>query len=82
MSLSLDFILPSGLSADELLARVQQQFRSHTEPPRMLQRTWYDSFDWRLYANNSTLEDTRDGNEHTLVLRTLKGKQSLTSFFT
>ena len=75
MSVSLDFILPSGLSADELLASVQQQFRHHAEPPRMLQRTWYDSFDWRLYANNSTLEDTRDGNEHTLVLRTLKGKQ-------
>ncbi len=76
MSTSLDFILPSGLSADELLGKVQQKFRHLSEPPRMLQRTWYDSFDWRLYANNSTLEDTRDGNEHTLVWRTLKGNQS------
>jgi len=75
MSTSLDFILPTGLGVDELLARVQQQFRHRAEPPRMLQRTWYDSFDWRLYANNSTLEDIRDGNEHTLVWRTLKGNQ-------
>jgi CHAD domain-containing protein len=76
VSTSLDFILPSGLGVDELLARVQQKFRHHAEAPRMLQRTWYDSFDWRLYANNSTLEDTRDGNEHTLVWRTLKGNRS------
>ena len=76
MSASLEFLLPSGLDAADLLARVQQKFRHHSETPRMLQRTWYDSFDWRLYANNSTLEDTRDGNEHTLVWRTLKGNQS------
>jgi CHAD domain-containing protein len=44
----------------------------------MLQRTWYDSFDWRLYASNSILEETREGNEHTLVWRALKGNQSHT----
>jgi CHAD domain-containing protein len=76
VSTSLEFLLPSGLDADDLLATVKHKFRHHAEPPRMLQRTWYDSFDWRLYAINSTLEDTRDGNEHTLVWRTLKGNQS------
>ncbi len=75
VSTSQEFLLPSEMGADDLLARVKQEFRHHAEPPRMLQRTWYDSFDWRLYANNSTLEDTRDGNEHTLVWRTLKGNQ-------
>jgi len=76
VSTSLEFLLPSALGADDLLARVKQAFRHHAEPPRMLTRTWYDSFDWRLYANGSTLEDTRDGNEHTLVWRTLKGDRS------
>ena len=75
VSTSQEFLHPSEMGADDLLARVKQEFRHHAEPPRMLQRTWYDSFDWRLYANNSTLEDTRDGNEHTLVWRTLKGNQ-------
>ena len=75
MSESLDFLLPAGLGADDLLARVMHTFRHHAETPRILQRTWYDSFDWRLYAINSTLEDTRDGNEHSLVWRTLKGTQ-------
>jgi len=76
VSNSLEFLLPSGLGADDLLAKVKAKFRHHADAPRMLQRTWYDSFDWRLYSNNSTLEDTRDGNEHTLVWRTLKGNHS------
>ena len=76
MSTSLEFLLPSGLSADDLLARARHEFRYHSDTPRTLQRTLYDSFDWRLHANNSILEDTRDGNEHTLVWRTLKGNQS------
>jgi CHAD domain-containing protein len=75
VSNSLEFLLPYRLGADELLARVKHAFRHHAEPARMLTRTWYDSFDWRLYANGSTLEDTRDGNEHTLVWRTLEGDQ-------
>jgi len=76
VSTSLEFLLPSTLGADDLLARVGHEFRHHSETPRTLQRTLYDSFDWRLHANNSILEDTRDGNEHTLVWRTLKGSQS------
>ena len=76
MSSSLEFLLPPRLKADQLLANVKHAFRHHPEPPRLLQRTWYDSFDWRLYTNNSTLEGTRDGNEHTLLWRSLKGKQS------
>ena len=75
MSTALEFLLPPRLGADDLLVSVKQAFSHHSEPPRMLQRTWYDSFDWRLYANKSTLEDTRDGNEHTLVWRTLTGNQ-------
>ena len=73
MNTSQEFILPSRLGADTLLARVKREFRHHSDPARMLQRTWYDSFDWRLYSNDSSLEDTRDGNTHTLVWRTLKG---------
>ena len=75
MSTSLEFLLPSGLGADDLLARIKHEFRHHSDTPRTLQRTLYDSFDWRLYANNFILEDSRDGNEHTLVWRTLKGNQ-------
>ena len=76
MSASLEFLIPPRLSSDALLAKVKHAFRHHSDTPRMLQRTWYDSFDWRLYTNNSTLEDTRDGNRHTLLWRTLKGNHS------
>ncbi len=76
MSTSLEFLLPSPLGADELLAGVKQAFRHQADAPRMLQRTWYDSFDWRLYSGNSILEDSRDGDGHMLVWRTLKDKRA------
>jgi CHAD domain-containing protein len=76
VSTTQEFLLPPRLESDDLIARVKDRFRHCSESPRLLQRTWYDSFDWRLYSNNSILEETRDGNEHTLVWRTLKGSQS------
>ena len=74
MSTSLEFLLPARLGAASLLARAKQAFRHHAEPPRVLTRTWYDTFDWRLHAKASTLEGTRDGNIHTLVWRSLQGE--------
>ena len=76
MSTSLEFLFPSLLGADELLAKVKHAFRHHADAPSVIQRTWYDSFDWRLYANNSILEDRRDGDGHMLVWRTLKDNHS------
>ena len=67
----LEFIVPDGLCLEDVLATLQKTMRTLTEPSRTVYRTFYDSFDWRLYLNNSLLEDTRDGNVHTLVLRTL-----------
>ena len=70
----LEFIIPENLCFEDLQATLQKNARILTEPSRTVSRTYYDSFDWRLYLDDSLLEDTRDGNIHTLVWRTLKGK--------
>jgi CHAD domain-containing protein len=70
----IEFIIPEGMYFEDFQPILQKNTRILTEPPRTVYRTYYDSFDWRLYLNDSLLEDTRDGNVHTLVLRTLKGK--------
>jgi CHAD domain-containing protein len=70
----LEFIIPENLCFEDLQAALQKNTRILTEPSRTVSRTYYDSFDWRLYLDDSLLEDTRDGNSHTLVWRTLKGE--------
>ncbi|MGB5441199.1 MAG: CHAD domain-containing protein, partial [Gammaproteobacteria bacterium] len=59
---------------EEVLATLQRTMRTLTKPSRTVYRTFYDSFDWRLYLDDSLLEDTCEDNVHTLVLRTLTGK--------
>ena len=70
----IEFIIPESLCFEDLQSTLQKKTRTLTEPPRTVYRTYYDSFDWRLYLDNSLLEDTRDSNVHTLVWRTLDGK--------
>ncbi|MEN8204933.1 MAG: CHAD domain-containing protein [Pseudomonadota bacterium] len=71
----IDYIIPENLCFEDLQSTLQENTRLLTEPSRTIYRTYYDSFDWRLYLDDSLLEDTRDGNSHTLVWRTLKGEQ-------
>ncbi len=70
----IEFIIPEGVRFEDLQSTIQKNNRILTEPSRMADRTYYDSFDWRLYLNNSLLEGTRDGSENLLVWRPLKGK--------
>jgi CHAD domain-containing protein len=70
----IEFFIPENLACEDLLSTLQKDTRIRPEPARTVYRTYYDSFDWRLYLDNSLLEDTRDGNVHTLVWRTLKGE--------
>ena len=71
----IEFIIPESLCFEDLQSILQKNTRTLTEPSRTVYRTYYDSFDWRLYLDDSLLEDSRDGNVHTLVWRTLKGEQ-------
>lgn len=70
----IEFIVPESLCIKDVQSTLQKKARTLTEPARTVYRMYYDSFDWRLYLDNSLLEDSRDGDVHTLVWRTLDGK--------
>ena len=70
----IEFIFPDNLRPEDLQSTLQDDNRIIAEPPRTIYRTYFDSFDWRLYLDGSLLEDSRDGNSHTLVLRALQGE--------
>jgi CHAD domain-containing protein len=73
-----EFIIPEDLHSEDLQSILGKFTRASTEPSQTVYRTYYDSFDWRLYQDNSLLEDTRDGNVHTLVWRTRNGNHRCT----
>lgn len=75
MRSSQEFIIPPRLDTAALIASVRNEIRCRAEAPRLLQRTLYDSFDWRLYSDKSVLEGSRDGSGYTLAWRALKGGQ-------
>ena len=70
----IEFIIPESLCFEDLQSTLQKNTRIRSEPVQTIYRTYYDSFDWRLYLNDSLLEDTRNSNVHTLAWRTLKGE--------
>ncbi|MDH3934772.1 MAG: hypothetical protein OEU62_06360, partial [Gammaproteobacteria bacterium] len=70
----IEFIFPDKLRPEDLQSTLQDDNRIIAEPPRTIYRTYLDSFDWRLYLDGSLLEDSRDGNSHILVWRSLQGK--------
>ena len=69
-----EFIIPENLCIEDLQSVLEKKARLHGEPAQTIYRTYYDSFDWRLYQDGSLLEDTRINKEHTLVWQGLKGK--------
>jgi CHAD domain-containing protein len=73
----IDYIIPDQLDASAVESILCEQLAFSAEPVRQEQRTYYDSFDWRLYNNNSVLEECIDGKQRTLELRTLDNNRPL-----
>ncbi len=72
-----DYIIPDQLDANAVAAGLCEQLRFSVEHARVEQRTYYDSFDWRLYGNNTALEESLDGRQRMLVLRALNSNDPL-----
>lgn len=70
-TISTEFLIPGQLSADHILAQLVQHVRLSAEPARTVRRTFYDTFDWRLYANDVIIEDRQDGKQRTLLWHSL-----------
>lgn len=72
-----DYLIPDHLDANTAEARLCKLLPFSAEPARQEQRTYLDSFDWRLFGNNTVLEDCLEGRQHVLVLRELNSGRSL-----
>jgi len=72
-NMRIEFIFPENPDFEGLETYLAGNLRLRPEHTRTVRRTYYDSFDWRLYLGNTLLEDSHDGKLHTLALRTLDG---------
>ncbi|MCC7412517.1 MAG: CHAD domain-containing protein [Gammaproteobacteria bacterium] len=63
------YALPRGLAVGALAARLEDELGLVRTGRLDVLRTWYDSFDWRLFAAGLALEHDLEGSEGHLRLR-------------
>ena len=62
----IELIIPPTSSENKVAARLSDSLRLEEEPEQLVERDFYDSFDWRLYGQGATLEQV--ANSHTTTL--------------
>lgn len=65
----LDFVIPENLGIAELVSLLQNNFTVRVLAETVNNRSFYDTFDWRLYKNASVLELHDDGRSHKIYWR-------------
>ena len=75
----LQFLVPAGADLDELQTRLKSVLGLSEVSSKTLDRTYYDSFDWRLYHKGDVLECITSGGESRLVRRPLNSTISSAS---
>ena len=70
----IEFYLPEDLDFEHLHSRLQNHLRLISEPSQTIYRTYYDTFDWRLFADNTRLVRVCDNSGSALVWQTLEEK--------
>jgi CHAD domain-containing protein len=70
--MSLQFDFPSGLTAEKFIAKLGNKASAQLVSRQYSLKTYYDSFDWRLYTNGITCEFNRSKTASTLLLRNLE----------
>ena len=66
------FDFPSGLTAEKFIAKLSNKACIQLVSRHNSLKTYYDSFDWRLYSNGITCEVNRSKVASILLLRNLK----------
>ncbi len=70
--MSLQFDFPASLTAEKFIAKLSNKACTHLVSRHYSLKTYYDSFDWRLYTNGITCEFNRSKAASTLLLRNLE----------
>jgi CHAD domain-containing protein len=65
------YIIPEGVSVGEIKSTLQASIACEQAPTRMVNRTYYDTFDWRLFFRQNTLEHELGDEASGLYLRFL-----------
>jgi len=63
------FIIPDDQSISALVSLLQKTFSVRVQAETVFHRVFYDTFDWRLTKNGSTLEMHDDGLSHRIYWR-------------
>ncbi|MGR8998999.1 MAG: CHAD domain-containing protein [Gammaproteobacteria bacterium] len=69
--MSLQFDFPAGLTAEKFIAKLGNKASTQLVSRQYSLKTYYDSFDWRLYTKGITCEFNRSKAASTLQLKNL-----------
>ncbi len=70
--MSLQFEFPANLTAEQFIARLSHETDTQLASRQSSRKTYYDSFDWRLYSSNITCEFNQAKAASSLTLRSIK----------
>ena len=70
--MSLQFDFPASLTAEKFIAKLSNKASIQLVSRQYSLKTYYDSFDWRLYTNDITCEFNRSKTTSTLLLKSLE----------
>jgi CHAD domain-containing protein len=70
--MSLQFDFPAGLTTERFIAKLGNMARTQLVSRQYSLKTYYDSFDWRLYTKGITCEFNRSKSASTLLLKSLE----------
>jgi CHAD domain-containing protein len=72
VNMSLQFDFPTSLTAEKFIAKLSNKACTQLVSRQYSLKTYYDSFDWRLYTNGITCEFNRSKAASNLLLRNLE----------
>jgi len=64
-----EYLIPDGIGSEEIKHLIRDRMRSVEAPTYEVTRRFLDSFDWRLYLAQATLEEQLDAEGHRLLWR-------------
>lgn len=70
--MTLEFELPANLTAEQFIAGLSHKVSIQTISRRSSCKTYYDSFDWRLYSSDITCEFNQTSSASSLTLKSIK----------
>ncbi|MEQ1486283.1 CHAD domain-containing protein [Methyloglobulus sp.] len=73
------FELPANLTAEKLIAALSDKVETQLVSRQYLLKTYYDSFDWRLYRQGLTCEFNRSKQTSSLMLTNRKNGELIAS---